>query len=162
MPFTITAANSADSHEIAAVLRRSILELCTADHGNDPEKYEPWLRNKTAANIENWIHGQGGVFTAVDPHRKVLGVAMGAPDGEVLLNYVLPEVRGMGISKMLMRALEDYFRDRGLDRVRLASTKTARRFYLSIGYAEAGETHTGRGMTFPVFEKVLGDDGKAF
>ncbi|POF29344.1 GNAT family N-acetyltransferase [Roseibium marinum] len=155
MPFTIIAANSADSHEIATLLHRSILELCTADHGNDPEKYEPWLKNKTAANIESWINGQGGVFTAIDPHRKVLGVAMGSPDGEVLLNYVLPDVRCMGVSKMLMRTLEDYFRDRGLDTARLKSTETASRFYHLIGFTETGEIETRRGMTFREFEKVL-------
>ncbi|WP_082837021.1 GNAT family N-acetyltransferase [Labrenzia sp. OB1] len=155
MPFTIIAASSADSHEIAIVLRRSIMELCSDDHDNNPKKYEPWLKNKTAANIENWIHGQGGVFTAVDPHRKVLGVAMGSPDGEVLLNYVLPDVRCTGISKMLMRTLEDYFRDRGLERARLTSTETARRFYHSLGYSETDEIETRRGMTFRRFEKVL-------
>lgn len=155
MPFTILTASSADSHEIANVLRRSILELCSADHGNDPRRFEPWLRNKTAADVEDWIHGNGRVFNAVDERRRVIGVAMGSPDGEVLLNYVLPEARNSGVSKMLMRAVEDYFRERGVETARLKSTETADRFYRSIGYIETGEVEARKGMTQRQFEKAL-------
>lgn len=155
MPFTITPAISANAREIAILLRRSITELCVADHGGDPERYGPWLANKTTENVEAWINGPGRVFSAHDRGGKVIGVAMGSTDGEVQLNYVLPEARFSGVSKMLMRAVEDYFVARGLTVSRLKSTETATRFYRSIGYAETGEVEIRRAMTFRQFEKGL-------
>lgn len=155
MPFTIVPASSVDSEEIANLLRRSIRELCQADHQIDPDRVEPWLKNKTADNVERWIHGPGRVFSAMDLQRSVIGVGMGSPEGEVLLNYVATEARFSGVSKMLMRAVEDYFRDRGLTTSVLQSTGTAENFYRSIGYVETGQAELHRGMICRKFEKAL-------
>ncbi|MEP3047358.1 MAG: GNAT family N-acetyltransferase [Roseibium sp.] len=155
MPFTIELANSAYSHEVVAVLHRSITELCEADHANDPGRYAPWLENKTAENVEAWITEAGRCFTAVDETRNVLGVALGRPDGRVLLMYVSPEARYTGVSKALMRALEGYFQDRGLDEVHLMSTKTAEQFYRSLGYSETGDTTIENDMSFRAFKKAI-------
>lgn len=155
MPFTVMRASSADAHEIAQLLRRSIVELCTSDHGNDPDRIEPWLARKTAESIETWIDGPGGTFVAQDHDKKVLGFGMGSPQGHVLLNYVLPEARFTGVSKALMRAVEDYFRDRGLDEVHLKSTSTAEGFYRGLGYTETGESDTDLDMTFRGFKKAI-------
>ncbi|MES0882200.1 GNAT family N-acetyltransferase [Roseibium sp. SCP14] len=155
MPFTIVPANCTDAEEIAVLLRRSIIELCQNDHGNSPERYEPWLKNKTAENVERWIRGPGRVFSAVDQNRRVVGISMGTPDGEVVLNYVLPEARYCGVSKMLMNAIEDYFRDRGLSSSILNSTCTAENFYRSIGYSETGRVELHREMMCRQFRKAL-------
>ena len=37
------------------VPRRSILELCVADHGNDPTILMRWLGDKTPENVAAWI-----------------------------------------------------------------------------------------------------------
>ena len=155
MPFSIQLARSADSHEIAVLLRRSIIELCSDDHGDDPERYQSWLKNKTPEQVERWIHGPGRMFAASDETNRVLGVASGSPDGHVLLNYVLPEARGIGVSKSLMRALEDYFADCGLDEIQLKSTRTAQRLYRSLGYKETEVVDTREGMTFYAYSKDI-------
>ncbi|MEM9633755.1 MAG: GNAT family N-acetyltransferase [Pseudomonadota bacterium] len=144
-----------DAEEIATLLRRSIVELCHDDHGNDPQRYDPWLKNKTAENVERWIRGSGRVFSAIDEKGKVVGVGMGTPDGEVVLNYVLPEARHSGVSKMLMKTIEDYFRDRGLASSVLNSTCTAEKFYRSIGYAETGRVELHREIMCRQFRKAL-------
>ncbi|EFO33828.1 gnat family acetyltransferase [Roseibium sp. TrichSKD4] len=154
MPFTVNRANSIDCYEIAALLRRSIIELCTADHDGDPEKYEPWIANKTPDWVEKWIEGQGRVVAARDM-QKVIGVAMASPDGEVLLNYVLPEARFTGVSKAMMRALEDYVRDNGRSEIRLKSTVTAARFYRSLGYVESDDKLTGMDVDGLWLKKAL-------
>jgi len=59
MPYTVARASSADSHEIALLLRASIIELCGLDHGDNPDRYEAWMKNKSAPNIESWIDGRG-------------------------------------------------------------------------------------------------------
>lgn len=155
MLFTISSATCTDAEEIAVLLRRSIVDFCQDDHGNDPEKYEPWLKNKTTENVERWIVGPGRVFSAVDERRKVVGVVMGTPDGEVVLNYVWPDARFSGVSKMLMKAIEDYFRNRGLTSAVLNSTCTAERFYRSIGYVETGRVELHREMMCRQFRKAL-------
>ncbi len=155
MPYTIARASSAYSHEIAELLRRSITELCTFDHGDDPDRLGPWLETKTAETVEGWIDGPGGAFMAQDQDRKILGMAMGNPQGQILLNYVLPDVRFSGISKALMRAVEGYFQDRGLEEVFLNSTATAERFYRALGYVETGQSEVADNMTFRSFKKAI-------
>ena len=51
--------------------------------------------------------------------------------GEITLNYVSPDARFRGVSKTLLGALEVRAADRGNAQCTLASTETARRFYLS-------------------------------
>ncbi|MBO9426560.1 GNAT family N-acetyltransferase [Labrenzia sp. R4_1] len=155
MPYTVARASSADSHEIALLLRASIIELCGLDHGDNPDRYKAWLKNKTAANVESWIDGPGAAFVVQDQEKRILGFAMGTPKGHIPLMHVLPDARLTGVSKTLMRALEDTFRDRGLDEAHLSSTLTAERFYKSVGYAETGETKTQLDMTFRCFKKGL-------
>lgn len=155
MPYTVERASSADAHEIAELLRRSILELCTTDHGDDPDRFEPWLARKTAETIETWIDGPGGAFVAQDHNRKILGFGLGSPKGHVLLIYVHPEARFTGVSKSLMCTIEDYFRDRGLDEVHLKSTSTAEGFYKGLGYQETGESDVDLDMNFRGFKKAI-------
>jgi len=155
MPYTVARASSADSHEIAKLLRRSIIELCQSDHGDEPDRYEAWLKTKSADQVEKWIDGPGGAFVAQDQDKRILGFVMGSPSGQVLMTHVLPEARFTGVSKALMRAVEDYFRDRGLDLAHLNSTGTADRFYRAIGYTETGGSETQLDMTFRAFQKAI-------
>ena len=51
----IRDANPSDAAAACEVLRRSISELCVADHGNDPTFLQRWLSNKTPAIVTSWI-----------------------------------------------------------------------------------------------------------
>ena len=66
----------------------------------------------------------------------IVAVGMVTDAGEVLLNYVSPDARLSGVSRALLKALED--REHGAILCRLESTETARRFYHSNGYIETG------------------------
>ncbi|WP_298981893.1 GNAT family N-acetyltransferase [uncultured Roseibium sp.] len=154
----VTSAQAADAEEIAEVLRRSIAELCVADHFGEASKLEPWVANKTARNVLLWIEGPDLVVTA---HRQsknasfIAGVGMASATGEVLLNYVHPDARLTGVSKVIMLSLEDHLRKLGLAKARLTSTVTAERFYRSIGYIETGDARSHRGVVVRDFEKVF-------
>lgn len=127
-----------DAPAACAVLRRSIAELCAADHGNDPGLLERWLANKTPEAVASWIaHPGGSVLLAVEG-GAVLGVGAVTHAGEITLNYVSPDARFRGVSRALLRALEARAAERGNSRFTLKSTETARRFYRSAGYAEEG------------------------
>ena len=139
----IRAARPTDAAEVCAVLRRSITELCYADHRNDPAILEKWLANKTLANVTSWIENPHGyMFLAVE-NGAVAGVASITSTGEITLNYVSPVARFRGVSKSLLARLEAQAVELGHSRCTLTSTVTARRLYQSAGYLDDGPPTTG-------------------
>ena len=79
----IRDARPEDAHSACEVVRRSISELCAADHGNDPIILSQWLKNKTPGNVASWIaHPANSVLVAVE-----LGtiVAVGAVTSDIEL-----------------------------------------------------------------------------
>jgi GNAT superfamily N-acetyltransferase len=132
----IRVARTEDAEPACMVLRRSIQELCHADHNGDAARLADWLFNKTPENVAAWIRNpQSLVFVATEG-ETILGVAAMTNTGKITLNYVSPDARFRGISKALIDRLEAQARELGLDRCTLNSTETARQFYLSLGYQE--------------------------
>ncbi len=124
----------ADAEAAVRTLRRSITELCVADHQNEAGKLEPWLRNKTVADWANWLERDDAVVFVAERDGEVVGVGATALRGEILLNYVHPDARFAGVSKAMLAALEAVLRGQGVARSRLKSTVTARAFYEGRGY----------------------------
>ncbi|WOH69772.1 GNAT family N-acetyltransferase [Bradyrhizobium sp. BWA-3-5] len=127
-----------DTAAACAVLRRSIAELCEADHRNDPYTLARWLSNKTHENFRAWVaQTDNSVLVAVED-QHILAVGSITDAGTIGLNYVSPDARFQGVSRALLRALETRAAEKGNNRCNLTSTETARRFYLSNGYVENG------------------------
>jgi GNAT superfamily N-acetyltransferase len=141
----IRHASADDADEACAVVRRSIVELCHADHQGDQPTIAAWLANKTAENMRRWI-AQSHVFVAAE-HDRILGIGAIAPSGEITLNYVSPDARFRGVSKALLRRLEQQATEIGAEAVTLHSTATAHRFYGAAGYRDAGPPLEGFGVT---------------
>jgi len=134
----IRDAQVEDAPHACEVLRRSISELCVADHGNDLTILTRWLNNKTPENVASWIaRPDNSVLVAVE-HGTILAIGSVTDAGEVTLNYVSPDARFRGISRALLSALETRAVERGNSRCTLTSTETARRFYQANGYVEDG------------------------
>lgn len=130
----IRAATQFDADEGSILLRRSITELCHADHNGDPKAIAAWIANKTPENWRRWIYGgDSSLLVAVESGRLV-GVGMIDTRGSILLNYVLPEARQQGVSKALLTHMECLARISQCDTCRLTSTRTAFLFYRSVGY----------------------------
>ena len=80
------------------VMRRSISELCSADHLNDGVILGRWLANKTPEIDGSWIIRPGNsVLVAVDDD-SILAVGSVTDAGEITLNYVSPDARFRGVS----------------------------------------------------------------
>ena len=95
-----------DASAACEVLRRSISELCGADHRNDPEILTRWLANKTPEIVGSWIIEPGNsVLLAVDDD-SILAVGAVTDAGEITLNYVSPDARFRGVSRAMLIALE--------------------------------------------------------
>jgi GNAT superfamily N-acetyltransferase len=133
----IRNAVTSDSPAASAVLRRSISELCVADHGGDPAILARWLINKTPESVASWIASGNHLLLAVE-RDIILGVGSVTNAGEITLNYVSPDARFRGVSRALLGALEALALELGNKRCTLSSTETARRFYHSNGYVEDG------------------------
>ena len=154
MSISVRRARADDAREAAAVLRASISALCVADHGNDPEILAGWLMNKTTGSVRNWIEGPGG-FVVAEEHGRIVGVGAAVPPGEIALNYVLPQARFRGVSKVVLSALEVHLREQGQTRATLTSTRTAHRFYRAMGYVDAAEPQVEGGLAAHRMSKDL-------
>jgi GNAT superfamily N-acetyltransferase len=120
------------------VLRRSITELCVADHRNDPAILERWLSNKTPEVFVSWTTQPGNSLIVAVEDGSILAVGSVTDIGTINLNYVSPDARFRGVSRALLGALEARAMERGNAHCTLISTETARRFYRANGYVEEG------------------------
>ena len=134
----IRDAVPADAAAACEVVRRSIAELCVADHRNDPEILRRWLANKTPEIVASWIANPSSSMLVVVEAGAILAVGAVTDHGEITLNYVSPDARFRGVSRALVLALEERAIGCGARQCTLLSTSTARRFYRAIGYAEGG------------------------
>lgn len=100
-----------DAPAACQVMRRSIAELCGADHRNDPSVLERWLSNKTPEIFQSWIRPDNSLLVAVEDDR-ILAVGCVTDAGEITLNYVSPDARFCGVSGALLAVLEDRARSR--------------------------------------------------
>jgi GNAT superfamily N-acetyltransferase len=134
----IRDAVSEDAPAACEVLRRSIAELCVADHGNDPLILARWLANKTDEIVASWIADPASSVLVAVESGAILAVGSVTDAGEITLNYVSPDARFRGVSRAMLAALEARAVERGNARCTLISTETARRFYHGAGYSEDG------------------------
>jgi GNAT superfamily N-acetyltransferase len=144
-----------DATAACLVMRRSIVELCVADHRNDPAVLQRWLSNKTPETFRSWIGPANSLLVAVDGN-STLAVGCVTDAGEIALVYVSPDSRFAGVSTALRRALEDCAAERGNAACTLESTETARRFYVARGYSEDGPPDCKFGTTsaYPMSKRL--------
>lgn len=129
----VRAATPDDAEAMSRVLIASITALCVADHGNDPDALASWLANKTPEGVRAWFDdGRNRLFVAEHGGEAAAVGGINAAR-EIILNYVAPAHRFVGVSKALLRAMEAAL---GPGEATLTSTRTARRFYRDAGWVE--------------------------
>ena len=129
-----------------AVLRESITELCVADHQNDPETLDRWLRNKTIEHFHCWLADPSNFLVVATIESVVLGIALVDVRGDIRLCYVRPGRERQGIGRAMLRALEAQACQWRLKEVRLGSSLNARGFYEHHGYRFTGESAPAFGV----------------
>ena len=164
MSITVRTALEEDAVAACEVLRRSIRELCVADHGHDEQVLSAWLANKTPKNVREWICAPSRFSVVAVDGSTVCGFGMMQRDGEIQLCYLVPEVQYRGAGKLMLRALEGQAARWGLTGVSLTSTVTAKRFYERNGYFQTGEPKTvlGAQMAYRMSKGIArrGDEGR--
>ena len=156
----IRDATSDDAEAACEVLRRSISELCAADHGNDPAILSAWLGNKRPEIVAAWARQPGNSLLVAVERGAILAVGSVTDAGEITLNYVAPGARFRGVSRAMLAALEARAAGRGNARCTLTSTETAHRFYRSAGYIDDGAPTGNFGTTsgYPMY-RILAPRG---
>jgi GNAT superfamily N-acetyltransferase len=152
---TMAIRDAAPDDAVAAchVLRESIARLCVADHRNDPVILNAWLANKTPEIVAAWAAQKGNSLLLAVEGDAILAVGSVTDAGEITLNYVAPDARFRGVSRVLLKALEARAVERGNKRCTLTSSETAHRLYQSAGYLDDGAptgkfgTNTGYPMS---------------
>jgi GNAT superfamily N-acetyltransferase len=138
MARTIRDATPDDAEAACDVMRRSIKDLCVADHRDDESVVEAWLANKQPEIFRRWLTEPDNSILIAEDGRRIVSVGAVRDSGEITLNYVCPDARFQGVSHELLTALEQRATERGNTRCFLTSTITARRFYLARAYVETG------------------------
>ena len=149
-------ASVEDAVEACQVVRRSIAELCRADHQDDPIILEGWLSNNTPDNMRSWIADPSIYVVVATEGAAIIGVGAITASGEIILNYVSPDARFRGVSKAILNQLEARARGLGNKSCTLTSTETAHRFYLSAGYVQFGlpEPGIGKGSSYRMSKQL--------
>jgi GNAT superfamily N-acetyltransferase len=152
----IRDATPQDAEAACDVLRRSISQLCAADHRNDPTILGRWLNNKKPDIVAGWAKQPGNSLLVVVEGDAVIGVGSVTDAGEITLNYVAPDSRFRGVSRALLVALEARAAERGSTSCTLTSTETAHRFYQSNGYSDDGKPvgNFGTSSGYPMSKRL--------
>jgi N-acetylglutamate synthase-like GNAT family acetyltransferase len=92
------------------------------------------------------------VFVA-EMDNRVVGTA--SLDGQALRTmFVLPDVQGRGIGRLLVQRIERVARERQLAILTVPATVTAEAFYARLGFTAVREAYHGEERTI-VMERVL-------
>jgi GNAT superfamily N-acetyltransferase len=153
---TVRQADPKDADMAVNVVRRSITQLCTADHHNDANTLATWLANKTPQNFLSWFANTNNFCVVAEANDRLLGVALLHRNGEISLFYVAPAAQRRGIGNALHAAIEERANLWGLRKLHLESTALARPFYEGLGYQPVGAAKPRFGVLrcYP-YEKTL-------
>ena len=134
----VRPAKESDADAAITVVRKSIRDLCVADHQNNPETLATWLANKTTQNFVGWISDPDNFCVIAETNGHVLGVGILQRGGEILLLYLAPGAQRQGIGRKIHDALEEKAAHWELKSLHLDSTALACPFYEALGYRQAG------------------------
>jgi GNAT superfamily N-acetyltransferase len=136
---------------------RSIRELCTNDHRNEPEIIAAWTRNKTPEKLAEGLEDRklSWFVAVVDPSQAIAGIGMVGSDGTIRAIYVHPEYVNRGVGSLLLRAIEKETTHQGHAALRLESTATAHSFYRKRGFLDSGPAVDRFGVSAQPMEKKL-------
>ena len=126
MKLEINLSNVDNINEIIILLKRSIVELCGPDYGNDKKIIDEWIESKDTYSVTALVD------------NNIVGFGLSNISGEILLLYVLPEFNRKGIGKSMYLCIENQLLKNNVTKVIAYSTITAKPFYLEMGFNQFG------------------------
>lgn len=151
----VCAATPNDSGLISRILERSIKVGCALDHRNQPAVVQAWASNARQQRVSAWLADSSLQLCMGLLQDKPVGVGMARSDGRILLCYVQPEFFRRGVGRAVMAELERWLASHHHARARLHSTRTARGFYIHLGYQPCAEEVVVNGLPLLAMAKAL-------
>ena len=149
MTCDIRPAQAGDAAGISRVIIRALRETNAKDY--TPDIIARVELSFSSAAVERLID-QRDVFVA-EMDNRVVGTA--SLDGQALRTmFVLPDVQGRGIGRLLVQRIERVARERQLAILTVPATVTAEAFYARLGFTAVREAYHGEERTI-VMERVL-------
>ena len=149
MTCDIRPAQAGDAADISRVIIRALRETNAKDY--TPDIIARVELSFSSAAVERLID-QRDVFVA-EMDNRVVGTA--SLDGQALRTmFVLPDVQGRGIGRLLVQRIERVARERQLAILTVPATVTAESFYARLGFTAVREAYHGEERTI-VMERVL-------
>ena len=149
MTCDIRPAQAGDAADISRVIIRALRETNAKDY--TPDIIARFELSFSSAAVERLID-QREVFVA-EMDNRVVGTA--SLDGQTLRTmFVLPDVQGRGIGRLLVQRIERVARERQLAILTVPATVTAEAFYARLGFTAVREAYHGEERTI-VMERVL-------
>ncbi|VAW41064.1 hypothetical protein MNBD_GAMMA01-1742 [hydrothermal vent metagenome] len=127
-----------NTNEIVRLLKKSIIELCGPDYGNDSTILNAWIENKTEENLIKWIESKETYSITALVENTIVGFGLSNITGEILLLYILPEYKRKGIGESIYLYIEELLLKNNVTKVIAYSTITAKPFYLKMGFSQFG------------------------
>lgn len=138
----IRGVGPADAEAMSDVLIASIRDLCTEDHNNIADTLAQWTANKTPEGVRAMMANPDLMLFLAERDGAPAAVGAVTATGEIALNYVAPQHRFAGVSRVLLATMEGALKRAGITEARLVSTRTAHRFYRDAGWQDV-ETAAG-------------------
>ncbi|MGM4904978.1 GNAT family N-acetyltransferase [Tardiphaga sp. 866_E4_N2_1] len=149
MTCDIRPAQAGDAAGISRVIIRALRETNAKDY--TPDIIARVELSFSPAAVERLID-QRDVFVA-EMDNRVVGTA--SLDGQALRTmFVLPDVQGRGIGRLLVQRIERVARERQLAILTVPATVTAEAFYARLGFTAVREAYHGEERTI-IMERVL-------
>ena len=132
------------------VLAVEIIGSVLADYGLS---WEPLGADRDVLEIEQFYQATGGEFWVIEQAGQLVGtgayypVSRGESAVEIRKMYFVPEVRGQGLGRFLLKELERAIADRGFHQIWIETAsvlKEAVKLYESSGYQSAAGVETER------------------
>lgn len=135
--FNIRRAQHSDAQSIINSHVRSIREVCSKDY--TPEQIEAWSGRKFKAELWCQTIDRDYVWV-IEVNSEVRGFGQLAflddTTAEVMGLYFTPEARGLGAGKKLLSVIRDEAISKGIKKLQLYATLTAKTFYESHGFKQ--------------------------
>lgn len=131
----VRLAQAADAGEIAAIYYNTIRRVNAADYSR--QQIEAWAPELPRA--EDWRQRMSSYTTVVaDDGGTIAGFAELEEDGHIDCFYCHHDYQRRGVGSLVLAEVEKAARSRGIERLYLESSATARPFFEARGFVSLG------------------------
>ena len=134
LPFELGPAEREDLESLRDIYRHSVRDLTTRDCNEEQRSH--WAARADQPEFTREL--AQGLTLVARLHGEPVAFAQLHPADTLRMLYVHPRASGLGISTLLAQYLEDEARIAGVTRLHAQSSRTARRFFLRMGFEEEG------------------------